>query len=80
MSLTSDFKIRNGVLTGYTGQDRMVRIPEGVTEIGAYALQRCSSLTELFIPESVHIVGHAVLAGCTNLSRVTIPENLTERE
>lgn len=35
----SDFIIENGVLTGYTGTDSVVVIPEGVTTIGDYVFE-----------------------------------------
>lgn len=45
MSRNQDFIIKNGVLQKYKGPGGDVTIPEGVTEIRAYAFQFCTDLT-----------------------------------
>lgn len=37
MNDKDNFKIENGILVEYTGKDKEVTIPEGVTEIGVAA-------------------------------------------
>lgn len=46
----SDFQIENGVLKKYTGNDTVVTISDGVTEIGRRAFGGCESLERIIIP------------------------------
>lgn len=48
-----------------------VTIPEGVTKIGDYAFQYCSSLTSVTIPEGVTTIGEGAFYGCSALTSVT---------
>ncbi len=73
----SDFKIKNGVLTKYTGIGGDVVIPDGVTSIGDWVFSHCSSLTSITIPDSVTSIGEWAFAGCSNLTSVTIPDSVT---
>ena len=47
------FEINNGVLVKYTGKDKDVVIPDGVTSIGNEAFWGCGSLTSITLPDSV---------------------------
>ena len=47
-----------------------VEIPDGVTEIGAYAFSGCKSLTSIVIPNSVTEIGIAAFEDCRSLSSV----------
>ena len=51
-------------------------IPEGITNIGSYAFDGCSSLTSITIPESVTEIGSYAFYGCYRLTAITIPENV----
>ncbi|MBQ8290831.1 MAG: leucine-rich repeat domain-containing protein [Clostridia bacterium] len=46
-------------------------IPEGVTSIGNYAFEDCTSLTSITIPSSVTSIGNHAFSGCSSLTRVT---------
>ena len=46
------FDIRNGVLAKYNGRERIVKIPEGVKEIGVDAFNG-SSIEDLYLPDTL---------------------------
>ena len=54
-----------------------VTVRDGVTSIGKYAFQDCSSLTSVTIPESVTSIGDGAFYYCSSLTSVTIPESVT---
>lgn len=54
-----------------------VVIPEGVTGIGNYTFDRCSSLTTVNIPEGVTNIGWFAFSHCSSLTSVTIPNSVT---
>ena len=54
-----------------------VEIGSGVTSIGSYAFQDCSSLTGITIPESVTSIGYDAFYYCSSLTSITIPESVT---
>ena len=53
---------------------KILVIPEGVTEIGAYAFQDCRSLTSITLPKSLRKIGLNAFARCENLSEVHISD------
>ena len=55
-------------------------IPAGITEIGDYAFQGCSALTEITIPSSVVHIGFSAFENCTGLTSVNIYSSVTEIE
>ena len=52
-------------------------IPQGVTSIGDYAFDRCTSLTNVTIPDSVTSIGNSAFSRCSSLTSVTIPDSVT---
>ncbi len=52
-----------------------ITIPQGITEIGAYAFNYCQALTSLSIPSTVTFIGEYAFAACTGLSEVVICGN-----
>lgn len=55
-----------------------ITIPDGVTDIGDYAFNRCSSLTGVVIPDSVTNIGDYAFSGCSSLSNVVISDGVIE--
>lgn len=51
---------------------------EGVTSIGNYAFQDCSSLTLITIPNSVTSIAYQAFTGCSSLTSIVIPNSVTE--
>ena len=49
MSDLKDFKIQDSALIKYVGNDNIVAIPNGVTEIEKDAFADCSSMKEIYI-------------------------------
>ena len=56
---------------------KKVVIKDGVTSIGDYAFEYCSSLTSITIPNSVMSIGEYAFRGCSGLTSVTIPNSVT---
>jgi len=72
-------KIKGSVLKKCTDK-RMtsVVIPDGVTEIGGYAFDKCESLSAVVIPSSVTEIGERAFAWCESLESVEIPSSVEE--
>ena len=71
-----DFKIKDGCLIKYTGEDTDVAVPEGVTSIGNEAFSWCRSLTSVTIPNGVTSIGDMAFCN-SSLTSVTIPDSVT---
>ncbi len=46
-------------------------IPDGVTSIGSYAFEGCSSLESITIPDSVTSIYRYAFSGCSSLTDIT---------
>jgi uncharacterized repeat protein (TIGR02543 family) len=73
-------------ITGYTGSDRDVIIPdtiiEGgtsypVTAIGNSVFYNCTDLTSITLPDGLTSLGESVFENCTDLTSITLPDGLT---
>ena len=64
--------------TQYTNLIQKAIIEEGVTYIGNYAFEECSSLTSIEIPEGVTSIGSSTFRGCSSLESINnIPSSVT---
>lgn len=64
------------VLVGYVGTEVQITIPEGITEINAYAFSYCESLESITVPNSVLSIGEGAFCGCSSLESISLPDNL----
>ncbi len=75
-SAADNFKISNGVLNEYTGNESSVQIPSTVTAIGTGAFSGNTSITSVSIPSGVTRIGLEAFSDCTNLRSVSLPSSL----
>lgn len=78
----SDFIIRNGVLTQYTGRGGRVTIPNylGIKVIGNNAFSTRNNLTGIVIPRGVVTIEYNAFYNCVNLTSVVLPKGLVTIE
>ena len=70
------FTIEDGVLTAYTGDEKNVTIPDGVTVIGDGADAVFGAEVEsVTIPAGVAEIADKAFYGCTGLKSVTFADN-----
>ena len=72
-------------ITGYTGSNTSITIPETingikVTAIANSAFLGCTSLASIVIPESVTAIGDCAFLGCSSLTSIVIPDGVTTIE
>lgn len=53
-----------------------LELPEGMTEIPAFAFSGCSSLVSVSLPKGLEEVGEHAFYGCSSLTELTLPEEL----
>lgn len=73
--------IKSVKITGYTGNDSKVVIPDTIAElpvtvINSYAFQDNESITSVTIPETVVEIGSWVFEDCKNLAEINLPSSL----
>ncbi|HEY3915248.1 MAG TPA: leucine-rich repeat domain-containing protein [Verrucomicrobiae bacterium] len=78
-----EFTLNNGrmTITGYTGSDGSVSIPDTlfgypVTAIGGNAFANNATLTSIVIPNSVTNIGVEAFYNCAGLASVTLPDDI----
>lgn len=71
-----DFKIYEDELIEYTGKAKVVKVPEGVTTIGAAAFWNNTSAEEIVLPQSLKRLGGDAFYYCTHLKKVNIPSSV----
>ena len=68
--MNNEYKIENGILTGYSGEGGMIAIPDGVTGIAAKAFYGNKTITGVTFPDSLTEIGEATFTGCTALESI----------
>ena len=74
--MMKDFTMENGILTGCNPDIVKADIPDGVTAIGNYAFDGCTSLKSINIPNSVTSIGKFAFYDCKSLKSINIPDNV----
>ena len=74
---STGFVVVDGILSGYSGTDSVVSIPDSVTVIGAYAFFECDSMTSVTIPDGVTTIGNGAFAACGNLVSIEVDSSNT---
>ena len=72
---TSNYSMLNNILALYADGEAVtgnVTIPEGTTEIGAYAFGGYKGITSVTIPDSVTYIGSNAFANCTEMTSVAV--------
>lgn len=72
------FKIKNGILYDYCGNDSEVVIPDGVKIIGSHAFSSAIDLEKLIIPEGVEVISDKAFEDCFFLKEVILPHSIKE--
>ena len=63
-------------LNKYEGKDAIVVVPDGVTEIDAFAFSD-TKVTAVTLPDSVETIGMYAFSDCTELKEINIPASVT---
>ncbi len=71
-----DFEIFEDELITYKGKSKLVKVPEGITTIGASAFWNNTSVEEIILPNSLKRLGGDCFYYCTNLKKVNIPSEV----
>ena len=71
-----DFLIENLILKKYRGDAETVAVPDGVTEIGERAFEKCESLHTLLLPDSVSEIAERAFLECKNLKELVLPQGV----
>ena len=74
------FKIKNGVLQKYCGNDSEVVIPDGVKVIGYRAFSCALDLEKIIIPEGVEVISARAFDSCAFLKEIVFPQTLKRIE
>ncbi len=72
------FVIINGALSNYSGDDRVVRIPEGVKTINDGAFQKNSRVSKVILPNSLTSIGSVAFHECYNLREINISSKVSD--
>lgn len=57
---------------------RIVKFPDALQCVRAYAFRGCVKLEKVEIPNGVLEIGRSAFSGCSSLSQVSLPDNLLE--
>ncbi len=73
----SDYTYGGSPWFSYRSSITSVKLPSGLTKIGAYAFYGCTNLASVTIPSKVTAIKSSAFAFCRSLTSVTIPASVT---
>ncbi len=73
-----EFVVKFGELLKYTGNDKTVVVPKGITRIGTGAFWSNLSIETVILPEGVDCICGDAFVYCENLRKVNIPSSVSE--
>lgn len=71
-----EFKIKDGILTEYTGNSERIVIPSGVTRIESYFYREPARVKEIVLPESLLEIVDCNFCDYTQLESIYIPRSV----
>jgi len=71
-----DFEIFDDELIAYNGKAKVVRVPDGITTIGASVFWNNTTAEEIILPASLKRIGGDAFYYCTSLRTLNIPEGV----
>ena len=74
------FVIINNELSYYYGNDRVIRIPEGVKRINGKVFYQNRRIAKVILPDSLTSIGPVAFGECINLRDINISPRITELE
>ena len=66
----------NGFAEGSKNKITVVKLPNTITKIDAWAFMHCSDLTSIELPPSVKEIGYSAFGECSRLTEMILPEGL----
>ena len=70
------FDIHNGTLYTYSGAEKRVAVPDGITRIGCEVFSNNQTVEAVALPEGLVEIGNDAFSGCKNLKSVSFPSTL----
>lgn len=74
----SEFIVRCGELLKYTGSEKTVIVPNGITRIGTGAFWSNLAIENVVLPQGVECICGDAFVYCENLKKVNIPSSVSE--
>ena len=69
------WEIQDGLLINYNGEDSVVIIPPGVTEIDVSAIMFEEAIETIIVPDTVKKIGYAAFDALPSLKTLYLPDN-----
>ena len=64
-------------MTGTSLPLKEVKLPQGITRLGTYAFDGCSSMATITLPEGLTSIKACTFQDCSSLASINLPEGLT---